>query len=220
MSAYLVPDTGPAPASRALDSGPALQMTALRGGGTVSNFAQDVEVHTLRERSNDQVTNASISPSAVISAWYGDQGNRARGMDITPQVIRRLREGHVVRATNEWGDPAWLTRKVLEIVTSKKGAEDTVGGFSVAARGGAPAVGPSISSCWQGHPLSSVKLKLHQGFVHTRKCNLCDTEIQRHTERRRCEQCRLSICAVGRNRDTYNICFACVGCPCSSEQSQ
>jgi len=80
---------------------------------------------------------------------------------------------------------------------------------------GAAAVGAAAEEagdmlCPQGHPLCHAKLKPYQGFIHRRECSLCSTVMPRESGWLRCEQCRLSICAVGRSRDTYCICMACL----------
>lgn len=63
--------------------------------------------------------------------------------------------------------------------------------------------------CPYNHQMVCAKLKFHQGFVHGRACGLCDKRIDRRTPRFRCQECRLSICAVGKSRDTYSVCLAC-----------
>merc|ERR1712217_516658 len=57
--------------------------------------------------------------------------------------------------------------------------------------------------------MQRVRLKFHQGFVHSRVCGSCNNLIARSGERFRCAECRLSVCAVGRNRDTYSLCSMC-----------
>lgn len=72
--------------------------------------------------------------------------------------------------------------------------------------------GAGIMWCNLGHELSWSRLKFHQGWVHKRECSCCGATIAREAIRLRCEECRLSPCVLGCNRDTYSICSACSQC--------